>query len=260
MNFHDILMLRGFVGGGSGGGGATTWDELEGKPFGEEEIIVLPETQLTFADVGGGAMGTIVELATAPSATGAYTVIYNGEAYSCQPVVLAATAFAIGNVGYFMGGESTGEPFVVVIDGTTAQIASVVAESSATISIKSLTTVPIPAKYAPKAVIIDLSGDEFPSIRTDKEVEFNLSDDIYNELITANEQSVIRLIVRYSNIDTMVPSDSLKTGTTCIVASIFHLIDKEFVMEALLWDNFVCFETTDSKTFTAIAKRLSFAT
>ena len=39
MNFHDILMLRGFVGGGGGsGGGAKTWDDLGYSPTGGDTL------------------------------------------------------------------------------------------------------------------------------------------------------------------------------------------------------------------------------
>lgn len=54
MNFHDILMLRGFVGGGGGsGGGAKTWDDLGYSPTGGDTLEWDGNTEGKTAVMGG---------------------------------------------------------------------------------------------------------------------------------------------------------------------------------------------------------------
>ena len=81
MNFHDILMLRGFVGGGSGGG-AKTWDDLGYSPTGGDTLTwdgnteglvsndsligepyyLVSNSTPTLADCSSGVMGVATDL------------------------------------------------------------------------------------------------------------------------------------------------------------------------------------------------------
>ena len=93
MDFLDIILDR--RKGGGGGGGASHWDDLEGKPFGEEKevfgvvdvlinrVIFLADTSVT----NGGYMGGI----SIPKFTADYIntrptlrIVFNGDEYICE--------------------------------------------------------------------------------------------------------------------------------------------------------------------------------
>ena len=97
---------------GSGGGGVTSWNDLEDKPFGKKKefCVLFPETTLSVdADMGGAPLGAEVELAAGES----YTVTWNGTPYTVVAMEMEG-AVVLGNIGAMTGGESTGEPFVIM--------------------------------------------------------------------------------------------------------------------------------------------------
>jgi hypothetical protein len=240
---------------GGSGGGVSSWNDLTDRPFGEEEICVLPETKLTFEDMGG-AMGTMVEVATVPSAGEVCTVVYNGEVYHCKVSQFDGYAVAFGNFGVFTG-ENTNEPFVGIIYGTTLQFVCLVGESDATVGITAVRVVPIPAKYAPKTVVLDLSGYG-DIVKTNEDVTFQVNGDVFNELITASEYGSILLNVNYQ-VTTVFPHGLMSSGTMRLPATICNLYETVFSMFATFYDHFIWIDTEDCKTFTVVVKKLTFA-
>lgn len=96
----------------------------KGTPYVEETegvVEVLAETTVAFSD---SVSGYAVEMGQSLIAGETYTVNWNGEEYSCvaqdAAVITSGEVEGIflGNFGQMMGGNSTGEPFVLtIIDG-----------------------------------------------------------------------------------------------------------------------------------------------
>jgi hypothetical protein len=95
-------------------GGASSWNDLTDKPFGNEtRINVLPETTLTF---DSGSESGIEEPLPASAIIGEMHIVnWNGTDYRCiaQPFDMGGMPVAVlGDLGAVSGGASTGEPFV----------------------------------------------------------------------------------------------------------------------------------------------------
>lgn len=99
------------------GGGVSSWNDLTDKPFGEveKEGYIIPETTLALS----GGDGYLFEQPAALWANGqSYNVNWNGTDYNCIAAELDVTGE--GNIGYLlgnmaaMGGDDTGEPFLIV--------------------------------------------------------------------------------------------------------------------------------------------------
>lgn len=235
MNFHDILMLRGFVGGGGGsGGGATTWDELEGKPFGEEEVIVLPETELTFAD---DAPAMFVPL-TSVDGSGVYTVTFDGAVYECTPIVATAGWYILGN-GSIAGLDDSGEPFAIMIgeeNGSAAGMCvSLAGNLTANVSIKGVSIVRIDPKYIPKSEAVNLVALGVGRIESSKTVTAVLGDDLKNtlenQLRNAESQGIVKAsfeynFAKYTGIATLSMTISSNAGEyTAVSFYLNHIIE-----------------------------------
>lgn len=75
---------------------------------------VMAETDLEFTDGGGIQMAMIpTEFELEMGRT--YLINWGGETYECKAV--AAEGVAVGNIGLLMGGENTGEPFIIMSTG-----------------------------------------------------------------------------------------------------------------------------------------------
>lgn len=112
--------------------------------YGEEEVELFPETALTFAE-NDGMMMTLVENPPFVLEAGkTYKVIYNGTEYTCE---CDPEPLAIGNFGALIGGELTGEPFVVVCEDGVLIVVSLSYETTATMSIRGYVVNKINSKY-----------------------------------------------------------------------------------------------------------------
>lgn len=126
-----------------------SWDDLKDKPFGEETTVVdvLPETSITASELYEVFINCILTVGDI------CTVTWNGIEYTC--VVDTFEGFPVfGNIGLVMGGEGTGEPFVVLAQGQILQIVSLDGTSEQIVSIKvELKTVnKLDKKYLPESV------------------------------------------------------------------------------------------------------------
>lgn len=97
-----------------------------------------------------------------------YTVIYNGTEFKLKPVNLGI--YALGN-GSAMGGEDTGEPFLILPEmdpGAGLILLALDGSSTVTLSLGGEVVVPLDAKYLPPLELIDLAaaGIEAPASGT----------------------------------------------------------------------------------------------
>ena len=104
------------------GGGVTDYNDLENRPVYAETVEVLPETTVEVdPDSGEGVLPDVVDVQVGKT----YTVRWNDTDYICTAQVHepqeGIQAAALGDLGGMTGGESTGEPFVVIVlDSATA--------------------------------------------------------------------------------------------------------------------------------------------
>lgn len=115
--------------------------------FGEMEVSILPETDVTFTDFGG--MLAYAAPATTSLVVGeTYTVKYDGTEYTCECVDNSGMPF-LGDVGGMNGETSTGEPFVVgIVDGMLMIIPMPIdSATSAKVSISGLGIKKLESKY-----------------------------------------------------------------------------------------------------------------
>lgn len=99
-----------------GGGGVSSWNDLTDKPFYSEEgeAAILPETAVEFSEGGEGGIADSVSLVVGE----VYTVKWNGAEYICTATnfdMEGMQCVALGNIAVMSGGDSTGEPFVILV-------------------------------------------------------------------------------------------------------------------------------------------------
>ena len=122
-------------------GGASGWNDLKDKPFGEVEKAgyVYPETTVTLSE----GEGNLTETPVAPIVNGrSYDVNWNGTDYTCTAVKMefdGIVGYILGNMAA-LGGDDTGEPFVLVLmnevpEGAGQIVADLTGATSATFSV-----------------------------------------------------------------------------------------------------------------------------
>lgn len=101
------------------GGGASSWNDLEDRPFGDlvlTEGSVFPETT-SFIDDAEGAVVIREPFAKTITAGNNYLVNWNGIKYECVAGDVDMGGFIvqyIGNIGAMDMGDDTGEPFAII--------------------------------------------------------------------------------------------------------------------------------------------------
>ena len=163
-----------------GSGGTISWNDLEDKPFGEEEVTaeVISETQLTV--VGEGQAIAQTDFLHPLSVGVEYQVVWNGVVYNCvcaeiDPGTGSLTP-ALGNM-MFIGGDTSDEPFLLLkvpddmIGAIGANLMAMFMDASAevTVSISGTFTAirQIDEKYIPKAKLTNImDGALNGSLRT----------------------------------------------------------------------------------------------
>ena len=184
-----------------GGGGASSWNDLTDKPFGEAEVIVLSETELTFED-GGPSMFTPL---TQIDASGVYAVTFDGVVYECTPVPVDSQTNLLGN-GVATGLDDSGEPFAIIIGSVTGSVMGMciplAGNLTANVSIKGVSIVSIDPKYIPKTEVVNLTTLGVGKIRKSTTVEAVLGDDlketIENKLRNMESQGIVKVCFEYA--------------------------------------------------------------
>ena len=130
---------------------ATASDYIKNRPFytgNPVETVLVEERTATFADEGGvyGAEVISTFLATVGET---YKVSWDGTVYECVCVDYRAGLFALGNLSIASVGADTGEPFLIVPNGSSIFIYTPDTSDTHTFSISGLGTevVKIPDKY-----------------------------------------------------------------------------------------------------------------
>lgn len=158
MDIVDIIYAKKF---GGGGGGAKSWNDLTGKPFGEETSVVevLAETTLTPDATGMAILPDVLDLAVGDKCT----VNWRGVEYvrnaKAIPMNDGTSVVGVGNPSIGTNGENSGEPFLIL--NLPAEMAAAVGGKAAifsadgaafAVSVYKDNTVitPIEGKYLPK--------------------------------------------------------------------------------------------------------------
>ena len=202
---------------GGGGGVQPDWnqndstaaDYVKNRPFytGDPvETVFVEESTVSFADEGSvyGAEVISTFLATVGET---YKVSWDGTTYESVCVDYRAGLFAIGNLSIAGAGADTGEPFIIVPNGSSIFIYTVDTASSHTISISVFAgeVVQIDEKYLPKA-----SGDNYGLIKTSDVVS------VYNFPTRVAHDQMVDAIA------------ALRTGNASIVWNDYKVIDASY--------------------------------
>lgn len=153
-------------------GSMVNYNDLQDKPVGVEMGELLPETTVAIdPDTGEGVLQDYLELEVGKQ----YTVNWNGVAYDCtavdspNPEIPSAW---LGNLGALGGGESTGEPFIIVAlskeaaetMGVGATVVALDGSSSVTLSIIGVVVKKLDDMYLPERsdpLIVELTFDKY---------------------------------------------------------------------------------------------------
>ena len=143
----------------TGGGSQADWnqnnetqpDYIKNRPFytgDPAENVIVEESTVSFTDEGGAYAAEVIStfLATVGET---YKVSWDGTTYESVCVDYRAGLFAIGNLSIAGAGADTGEPFLIVPNGSSIFIYTADTSASHTFSISGLVTevVKIPDKY-----------------------------------------------------------------------------------------------------------------
>lgn len=244
------------------------WEAAEGeeghilnRPFGDEEVCILPETKLVFEysqDIG--APVAYAEPEQMPTVGYSYTICFNGTAYSCVCVAMDPDTMYLGNMG-MAGGEDTGEPFIAAISISAGAmlIMPLTADPSAEMSIRGLRAVPIATEYAPEAVVLDLVELGIPEVKESEVVSVPFDDMVALNL--ALRKGAIRLRARLSFSYSNVFSSDIESTESNICemnASIRKVSDGFYHIRALLEDCILFIKITGGK-LEAIIRRIALA-
>lgn len=154
MDMRELAMARALAGGF---GGASSWNDLTDRPFGDELGYIIPETTVDYSDEDEANNGEFL-VDTLLVAGKTYVVNWEGVDYTCKCVAVSedgVTMTCIGNSIAF-GGEDTGEPFAIgtsAAEGVKFGFVTAIDEAvtSFTFSVKSEVAIPIPAQYLTNA-------------------------------------------------------------------------------------------------------------
>ena len=135
-------------------GGVSSWNDLKDKPFYDEIVEILPETQMVYYE-DAGVFG--VEFAHTFIEGNTYIVNWNGTEYTCVAFAYdedgdgVTDAVVVGNLAVF-GGENNGAPFLLAtkegmlaamaLDGSTEVTLSIVLRNLQTLDTKYIPTIP----------------------------------------------------------------------------------------------------------------------
>lgn len=152
-------------GGGSGGGGSGSgdcdWNIMKNKPFYSEKMALVDTTLEVDPDSCEGALIDPIGLIAGQE----YTVTWNGTEYACTAqgfdvLGMGIPSPVLGNLGALLGGEGTGEPFIIVelppegvaAMGVSAILAALDGSASVTLVIAGEITKTIDPKFLPKSL------------------------------------------------------------------------------------------------------------
>ena len=135
----------------SGKGGASHWDDLEGKPFGEpclvEKVIVEPTTI-------NGKAGNIHEVSSLIlEEGGTYSVVWDEVKVDCTCYNDSGSRLALGNVSISGAGDDTGEAFCFFVEnGFKYVVAQTDGEHSFSVTQAIEAVTPIPTEMLPESL------------------------------------------------------------------------------------------------------------
>lgn len=191
----------------------------DGVPYVEESAF-LNEAEVTFVDMDGmmGAMFT----PNAAIGVGAYTVNWNGVAYPVN-AIYADGLVLMGNMSA-LGGDDTGEPFLILTNGGELVVVPLDGSESAVISIFGLLATPIHRDCIPDLVTLDLVSLGVSTLKTDEVATVTVDDSTIRLLTSAEKNGVIKLSLCYElkgfNLFTNTIGDYTDMGTDTVIATI----------------------------------------
>lgn len=153
----------------AGGGGTVSWNDLTDKPFYETDVVIFPETTVTFEaqEALDGMNAFIAECSFVFQQGATYKVRFDGVDYICRCTLNGN----LGNEGAMSEGiEPTNEPFIIMVTEGLLVILPLTEVGSATVAIYKEEVRPIANKYLVHSDVLDLIDMGFPTVHTDNAV------------------------------------------------------------------------------------------
>ena len=130
-----------------------SYNDLKDKPFGDELVELMPETEVVVEDDGSGVYETAIEATSFSGEESVLTVTFDGTKYTCYDISgkVGYPYPVFGNSLLFTGedtGEDTGEPFCMVIAADMGLVLIVLNDTNIhTISISGIKTQKLPNEF-----------------------------------------------------------------------------------------------------------------
>lgn len=153
----------------AGGGGTVSWNDLTDKPFYATDVVIFPETTVTFEEQEAldGMNAFIAECSFVLQQEATYKVRFDGVDYICRCTLNGN----LGNEGALVEGiEPTNEPFIIMVMEGLLVILPLTEVESATVEIYKEEVRPIANKYLVHSDVLDLIDMGFPTVPTDNAV------------------------------------------------------------------------------------------
>lgn len=248
------------------GGMWADWNAAEGeigfirnRPFGDETVCVLPETELSFAyDAEVSFYTASVVPAQLPVAGSIYNIRFGDAAYSCMCETLD-DGMVMGNLG-LLGGVDTGEPFVMAVFEGVIMIVTAEEVTGVVVAVSGVQPVPMKPEYSPESVVLDLVSMGLPAVKENSVVSIPFTDT--QTLALAYKNGGLRLILKadYSYTNVFGSGTGLNTISTevCVTAQIRRNSVRNFSIRALLEDS-ILFIEVNAGMLNAVIRRIALA-
>ncbi len=246
------------------GGIWADWNAAEGevgyiqnRPFGDETVCVLPETELEFS-YEESLYGAFTEPQQLPVAGSIYNIRFGDGEYSCMCETLD-DGLTMGNLGV-MGGPDTGEPFMIAIYDNVMMIVTTEEVSRVVVAVSGVQPVPIKPAYAPESVVLDLVSLGLPTVKENAVVSIPFTDT--QTLALAYKNGGLRLILdaeySYTNVFAYGNVQQTIQTSVCVTAQIRRDSFRNFSIRALLEDSII-FIAVNAGTLSAVIRRIALA-
>ena len=242
--------------GTGAGSGVSSWNDLKDKPFGYEEVVFLPETELVFTN--NMAMFTPVGVF---SEVGVYRVTFNGKEYECVSTTSGYSGI-IGNPIAFEG-EDNGMPFAIITmlqddDSLAGIVVSLAGESNATIKIIHRVPKTIHNDFLPKPEVVDFITFDDVRAQTGETCTAKLTDDVKRNLESQFRNAGLQGICR-CNLAIHLQCDNGYISATAIIPMFIVNADAQYMLTSVYLDNVitVLYDIRDG-SLSVTARRLSY--
>jgi hypothetical protein len=139
-----------------------SWNELTDKPFGDELVELVPETEVIGEDDGSGVYGLMIDATAFSGQEAKLFVTFDGVKYTCNDVssIVGYPRPMFGN-SKLIGAEDTGEAFCMIVDAEQGAAILLLDDANRhNISISGISSKKLPINYYDGVAKFYFTGDD----------------------------------------------------------------------------------------------------